>query len=216
MRWIFLGPPGAGKGTQAARLAQRAGVPQIATGDMFRAAVREGTPLGLEAKRYMEAGQLVPDEVTLGLVRERLAQPDCRNGFLLDGFPRTVPQAEGLNEVLAGLGVRLDGVLYFDVPDAVVVERLSGRRVCPACGATYHVRFEPPQVEGRCDRCGAELVQRSDDREETVRQRLAVYRQQTEPLVRYYREAGLLHTLDAGQPIDAVEAEIARITGVGA
>ncbi|EKP94868.1 adenylate kinase [Thermaerobacter subterraneus] len=216
MRWIFLGPPGAGKGTQAARLAQRAGVPQIATGDMFRAAVREGTPLGLEAKRYMEAGQLVPDQVTLGLVRERLAQPDCRKGFLLDGFPRTVPQAEGLNEVLAGLGARLDGVLYFDVPDAVVVERLSGRRVCPACGATYHVRFEPPQVEGRCDRCGAELVQRSDDREETVRQRLAVYRQQTEPLVRYYREAGLLHTVDAGRPIDAVEAEIARITGVGA
>ena len=216
MRWIFLGPPGAGKGTQAARLAERAGVPQIATGDMFRAAVREGTPLGLEAKRYMEAGQLVPDEVTLGLVRERLAQPDCRAGFLLDGFPRTVAQAEGLKDVLAGLGVRLDGVLYFDVPDAVVVERLSGRRVCPACGATYHVRFDPPRVEGRCDRCGAELVQRADDREETVRQRLAVYREQTEPLVRYYREAGLLHTVEADRPIAEVEAAIARITGVGA
>ncbi|GAB6877304.1 adenylate kinase [Thermaerobacter litoralis] len=216
MRWIFLGPPGAGKGTQAARLAERAGVPQIATGDMFRAAVREGTPLGLEAKRYMDAGQLVPDEVTLGLVRERLAQPDCRAGFLLDGFPRTVAQAEGLKDVLAGLGVRLDGVLYFDVPDAVVVERLSGRRVCPACGATYHVRFDPPRVEGRCDRCGAELVQRADDREETVRQRLAVYREQTEPLVRYYREAGLLHTVEADRPIAEVEAAIARITGVGA
>ncbi|ADU52353.1 Adenylate kinase [Thermaerobacter marianensis DSM 12885] len=215
MRWIFLGPPGAGKGTQAARLAQRAGVPQIATGDMFRAAVREGTPLGLQAKRYMDAGQLVPDDVTLGLVRERLSQPDCRAGFLLDGFPRTVAQAEGLKDVLAGLGVGLDGVLYFDVPDAVVVERLSGRRVCPACGATYHVRFDPPRVEGRCDRCGAELVQRPDDREETVRQRLAVYRRQTEPLVNYYREAGLLHTVAADRPIDQVEAEIARITGVG-
>ncbi|PZN09417.1 MULTISPECIES: adenylate kinase [Thermaerobacter] len=215
MRWIFLGPPGAGKGTQAARLAQRAGVPQIATGDMFRAAVREGTPLGREAKRYMDAGQLVPDHVTLGLVRERLAQPDCRAGFLLDGFPRTVAQAEGLEAVLAELGVGLDGVLYFDVPDAVVVERLSGRRVCPACGATYHVRFDPPQVEGRCDRCGAELVQRPDDREETVRQRLEVYRRQTQPLVDYYRDAGLLHTVAADRPIAEVEAEIARITGVG-
>ena len=215
MRWIFLGPPGADKGTQAARLAQRAGVPQIATGDMFRAAVREGTPLGREAKRYMDAGQLVPDHVTLGLVRERLAQPDCRAGFLLDGFPRTVAQAEGLEAVLAELGVWLDGVLYFDVPDAVVVERLSGRRVCPACGATYHVRFDPPQVEGRCDRCGAELVQRPDDREETVRQRLEVYRRQTQPLVDYYRDAGLLHTVAADRPIAEVEAEIARITGVG-
>jgi len=215
VRWIFLGPPGAGKGTQAARLAQRAGVPQIATGDMFRAAVREGTPLGREAKRYMDAGQLVPDHVTLGLVRERLAQPDCRAGFLLDGFPRTVAQAEGLEAVLAELGVGLDGVLYFDVPDAVVVERLSGRRVCPACGATYHVRFDPPQVEGRCDRCGAELVQRPDDREETVRQRLEVYRRQTQPLVDYYRDAGLLHTVAADRPIAEVEAEIARITGVG-
>ncbi|MFS8641200.1 MAG: nucleoside monophosphate kinase, partial [Symbiobacteriaceae bacterium] len=153
MRWIFLGPPGAGKGTQAARLAERAGVPQISTGDMLRAAVRAGTPLGLEAKRYMDAGQLVPDDVTIAIVRERLAQDDCRRGFLLDGFPRTVPQAEGLAGVLAELGVGLDGVLYFDVPDEVVVERLSGRRICPECQATYHVRFDPPREAGRCDRC---------------------------------------------------------------
>ncbi|HEY8414917.1 MAG TPA: adenylate kinase, partial [Thermaerobacter sp.] len=191
MRWIFLGPPGAGKGTQAARLAERAGVPQISTGDMLRAAVRAGTPLGLEAKRYMDAGQLVPDDVTIAIVRERLAQDDCRRGFLLDGFPRTVPQAEGLAAALEELGVGLDGVLYFDVPDEVVVERLSGRRVCPECQATYHVRFDPPREAGRCDRCGAALVQRHDDREETVRERLAVYRRQTEPLVDYYHRAGL-------------------------
>ncbi|PZN13376.1 MAG: adenylate kinase [Bacillota bacterium] len=214
MRWIFLGPPGAGKGTQAARLAERAGVPQISTGDMLRAAVRAGTPLGLEAKRYMDAGQLVPDDVTIAIVRERLAQDDCRRGFLLDGFPRTVPQAEGLAGVLAELGVGLDGVLYFDVPDEVVVERLSGRRICPECQATYHVRFDPPREAGRCDRCGAALVQRHDDKEETVRERLAVYRRQTEPLVDYYRRAGLLKRVAADRPIDEVEAEIRRLTGV--
>ncbi|HEY8393776.1 MAG TPA: adenylate kinase [Thermaerobacter sp.] len=214
MRWIFLGPPGAGKGTQAARLAERAGVPQISTGDMLRAAVRAGTPLGLEAKRYMDAGQLVPDDVTIAIVRERLAQDDCRRGFLLDGFPRTVPQAEGLAAALEELGVGLDGVLYFDVPDEVVVERLSGRRVCPECGATYHIRFDPPRESGRCDRCGAALVQRHDDREETVRERLAVYRRQTEPLVDYYRRAGLLKRVAADRPIQEVEAEIRRLTGV--
>lgn len=214
MRWIFLGPPGAGKGTQAARLAERAGVPQISTGDMFRAAVRAGTPLGLEAKRYMDAGQLVPDEVTIAIVRERLAQPDCRRGFLLDGFPRTVAQAEGLAAALDELDVALDGVLYFDVPDEVVVERLSGRRVCPDCGATYHLRFDPPRRPGTCDRCGSQLLQRPDDREETVRERLAVYRRQTEPLVDYYRRAGLLRPVAADRPIEEVEAEIRRLTGV--
>ena len=158
----------------------------------------------------------MPDSVTIGLVKERLEEPDCQGGFLLDGFPRTVAQAEGLAQVLQDLGVTLDGVLYFQVPDQVVIERLSGRRVCSRCGATYHVRFDPPRQEGVCDRCGGALTQRPDDQEETVRRRLEVYRRQTEPLVQYYRQAGLLRTVDADQPIGVVEEQIERLTGVKA
>lgn len=204
MRVVLLGPPGAGKGTQAVRIADETGVPHIATGDMFRQAVREETALGLEVKRYLQAGLLVPDEVTIGIVRERLARPDCRAGFVLDGFPRTVPQAEALEGVLAGLGMALDRVVNLVVETEELVSRLAGRRVCGRCGASYHVVSNPPREAGRCDRCGGDLIQRDDDREETVRERLAVYARQTAPLVDYYRGRGLLVEVNGQQPPDAV------------
>jgi adenylate kinase len=182
MRLILLGPPGAGKGTQAAQLCQRYAIPQISTGDMLRAAVKAGTPLGLAAKQVMDAGQLVSDDIIVGLVRERLTQPDCARGFLFDGFPRTIAQAEAMKTA----GVRLDVVLEIDVPDAAIVERMSGRRVHPASGRSYHIRFNPPKVAGRDDVTGEDLIQRDDDREETVRKRLEVYHAQTRPLVEYY------------------------------
>jgi len=182
MRLILLGPPGAGKGTQAAFLTKHYGIPQISTGDMLRAAVKAGTPLGLEAKKIMDAGGLVSDDIIIGLVRDRLKQPDCEKGYLFDGFPRTIPQADALKE--AGIG--LDYVVEIDVPEADIVERMSGRRVHPASGRSYHLRFNPPKSEGVDDLTGEPLVQRDDDREETVRRRLAVYREQTRPLVDYY------------------------------
>jgi adenylate kinase len=182
MRLILLGAPGAGKGTQAAVICKRFGIPQISTGDMLRAAVKAGTPLGLEAKKVMDSGALVSDDIIIGLVKERIAQPDCANGFLFDGFPRTIPQAEAMKSA----GVRLDYVLEIDVPDSAIVERMSGRRVHVASGRTYHLRFNPPRVEGRDDVTGEELIQRVDDLEETVLKRLAVYAQQTRPLVAYY------------------------------
>lgn len=208
MRIVLLGPPGAGKGTQAVRLAEKAGVPHISTGDMFRQAVREGTPLGREAKAYMDRGALVPDEVTIGIVRERLAKDDAAKGFVFDGFPRTTVQAEALDRILAELERPLEAVVNLVVPDEEIVRRLAGRRVCPQCGATYHVAFNPPAEPGRCDRCGAELVQRHDDREETVRERLGVYHRQTAPLVDYYREAGLLVQVDGTGDVDAVTASV--------
>ncbi|KAG4080770.1 hypothetical protein HA402_009941 [Bradysia odoriphaga] len=182
MRLILLGPPGAGKGTQAAFLTQRFGIPQISTGDMLRAAVKAGTPLGLEAKKVMDAGGLVSDEIIIGLVRDRLTQPDCANGYLFDGFPRTIPQADALKHA----GVKLDYVVEVEVPEQDIIERMSGRRVHPASGRSYHVRFNPPKVADQDDVTGDPLVQRDDDREETVRHRLSVYRQQTRPLVEYY------------------------------
>jgi len=182
MRLILLGPPGAGKGTQAAFIKDHFGIPQISTGDMLRAAVKAGTPVGVAAKKVMDAGRLVSDDVILDLVRERLKEPDCRNGYLFDGFPRTIPQAEALKAANVGL----DYVLEIDVPDDEIILRMSGRRVHPASGRTYHVKFNPPKVEGRDDPTGEPLVQRDDDREETVRKRLEVYRAQTRPLVDYY------------------------------
>ena len=182
MRLILLGPPGAGKGTQAAFIKDRYGIPQISTGDMLRAAIKAGTPLGLAAKRLMDAGQLVADDVIIRLVTERLQQPDCAKGYLFDGFPRTVPQAEAMKSG----SVRVDVVLELDVPDAEIVKRMSGRRVHPASGRSYHVLFNPPKVEGRDNATGEPLVQRDDDREDTVRRRLEVYRAQTRPLVEYY------------------------------
>ena len=182
MRLILLGAPGAGKGTQAGVICKRYGIPQISTGDMLRAAVKAGTPLGLEAKKVMDSGSLVSDEIILGLVKERIAQPDCAAGFLFDGFPRTLPQADALKLN----GVNLDYVLEIDVPDSAIIERMSGRRVHPGSGRTYHLRFNPPKVEGKDDVTGEELIQRVDDLEETVRKRLEVYQRQTRPLVEYY------------------------------
>jgi adenylate kinase len=195
MRMILMGPPGSGKGTQAKILIEQLGIPQISTGDMLRAALKAGTPLGQEAKGYMDRGALVPDSVIIGLVRERLREPDCAAGYILDGFPRTLAQAEALQVTLTELGQRLDHVLCLEVPDEDVVARIAGRRTCRACGAMYHVRFSPPTVEGRCDKCGGETYQRDDDREGTVRQRLTVYANQTAPLVRFYEGQGLLRRL---------------------
>lgn len=211
MNIVFMGLPGAGKGTQAERIVATFGIPHISTGDMFRQAVREGTPLGLKAKEYMDKGLLVPDEVTVGIVRERLSQGDCAKGFLIDGFPRTVPQAEALDATLAEMGRRLDHVIYLDVRKETLLARLTGRRICRQCGATYHVVFNPPRQEGVCDKCGGELYQRDDDKEETVATRLEVNLTQTEPLLAYYEEKGLLRRVNGEQEIDAVFADIAQI-----
>jgi adenylate kinase len=212
MRVVLLGPPGAGKGTQARRLAARWSVPQIATGDMLREAVAHGTPLGLEARRYMDAGELVPGAVMIGLVRERLAQPDGRKGFVLDGFPRTAGQAQALDRLLEAEGTPLDRVVFVQLGEETLVDRLSGRRVCRSCGRNYHVTFSPPRVPGRCDGCGGELTQRTDDEDATVRRRLAVYVRDTQPLVDYYRRRGLLTTINGAGTMDAVHAALVEAT----
>jgi len=204
MRVVFLGAPGGGRGTQADRIAAQCLVAKISTGDLLRQAVRDQTTLGLEAKRYMDQGSLVPDAVVIGLVREKLADPSCANGFVLDGFPRTIPQAEALGTVLTSKGIALDRIVNFQVSREDVVRRLSGRRSCPKCQATFHVDFAPPKVDGICDRCGAPLIQRSDDRRDAIEMRLKVYDEQTAPLVRYYQERGLLLQLDGSGPVDVV------------
>ncbi|AOB31835.1 adenylate kinase [Bordetella sp. H567] len=203
MRLILLGPPGAGKGTQAGFITQQFGIPQISTGDMLRAAVKAGTPLGLEAKKIMDTGGLVSDEIIIGLVRDRLTQPDCAQGYLFDGFPRTIPQADALKDA----DVKLDYVVEIEVPEEDIIDRMSGRRVHPASGRSYHVRFNPPKTEGKDDVTGEPLVQRDDDREETVRRRLAVYREQTRPLVDYYA---------SWAKADAQAPRYRKISGVGA
>ncbi len=208
MKIILMGPPGAGKGTQAEVLVQKLSIPHISTGDMFRAAIKNQTALGVKAKEYMDAGGLVPDEVTIGIVEERLSQPDCLAGFLLDEFPRTVTQADALAKILHQLGLKLDGVVNIEVDQEKLIARLTGRRVCRQCGATYHVLFNPPTQEGVCDKCGGELYQRSDDSEATARNRLAVYNQQTEPLIAYYRTEGLLVEINGDQPIEQVLDDI--------
>ena len=205
MRLVLVGPPGAGKGTQAQFIAAARSIPKISTGDIFRANVTQGTELGLLAKKFMDAGDLVPDEVTIRMVRERLAQDDAVKGFLLDGFPRNVPQAEILEEMLdQDMNAKLDLVLELVVDDDEVVRRLSGRRTCRKCGHVWHVDFDPPEVEGICDNCGGELFQRDDDRPETVRHRLEVYAAQTAPLVAFYAARGVLIGIDATGPVDDV------------
>lgn len=210
MRLIFLGPPGAGKGTQARELAREWGVPQIATGEMLRDAVAAGTPLGREAKRIMDTGALVPDEVMVGLIAERLRQPDAGRGFILDGFPRTIAQAEALDHLLKDLGQKLDRVLFFEVAEAELVRRLTGRRLCRRCQTAFHVVSAPPRQEGVCDRCGGELYQRDDDSEATVRNRLQVYARQTSPLLDYYRSRHLLTAIQGEGAIGTIRDDIRR------
>ncbi len=205
---MLLGPPGAGKGTQAERISEIYGIPHISTGDIFRENLRKGTKLGLQAKGYMDRGELVPDEIVIGIVKNRLAEPDCAHGFVLDGFPRTVQQADALKEMLERDGRRIDQVLNIDVPDETVVERLSARRTCRSCGGVCHLIFDPPRREGVCDSCGGELYCRDDDREETVRARLAEYKAKTQPLIDYYRREGLLRDIDGSVGVEEVLEEI--------
>ncbi len=210
MKLILLGAPGAGKGTQAAILSERLSIPTISTGNILRAAVKNGTPVGLKAKSYMDAGKLVPDEVIIGIVAERLAEPDCAKGFILDGVPRTIAQAEALEQE----GVAFDAVVDIEVDDAVIEQRMSGRRACTNCGATYHIVAAPPKTEGVCDVCGGELVQRADDKPETVRGRLAVYHRETEPLKDFYGQRGLLKTVENQQTIEDTTKAILAVLGL--
>ncbi|MGE4344883.1 MAG: adenylate kinase [Geoalkalibacter sp.] len=213
MKLILLGPPGAGKGTQAQMLMEKFSIPQISTGDILRSAVKNATPMGVKAREYMDAGALVPDDVVVGIVRERLQQADCANGFILDGFPRTVPQADALKDTLSELSLELDAVISLEVDTEALVARLTGRRTCSTCGKGYHVDFDPPSKEGVCDACGGNLVQRDDDREETIRKRLEVYREQTAPLVDYYLRGGLLAEVDGMAGIDEVGRQILSVLG---
>ncbi|NWL90043.1 MULTISPECIES: adenylate kinase [unclassified Paenibacillus] len=211
MNVLFMGPPGAGKGTQAEVIVNEFGIPHISTGDAFRLAMKQGTPVGMKAKEYIDKGLLVPDDVTVGIVRERLQQSDCENGFLLDGFPRTLSQAEALEELLNGLGRKLEHVINLKVDRDKLMARLTGRRICKSCGSTYHVIFNPPAQEGVCDKCGGELYQRSDDNEESVGTRLDEYINKTAPLLKFYEDKGLLRQVDGEQEIDSVSKEIVSI-----
>lgn len=215
MRLVFFGAPGVGKGTQAQRLAVQEKIPQVSTGEILRESVKQGTPLGLQAKGYMESGKLVPDDVVIGLAREKLTSPECSRGYILDGFPRTVAQAEALDRMFQETGnPGLDHVVSFDVPNAEIIQRLSGRRSCPACQTVYHVEHDPPKQEGRCNKCGGALVQRADDKPETVEARLKVFDQQTSPLVEYYQSRGLLRRVDSTGDIHDVFRRLCKVLGL--
>ncbi|HLN63242.1 MAG TPA: adenylate kinase [Symbiobacteriaceae bacterium] len=211
MHIILMGPPGAGKGTQAALLAETEAIPHISTGDIFRSNMSQGTPLGKLAKEFVDAGKFVPDDVTNAMVKDRLAKDDCKRGFILDGYPRTSDQAEALDAMLQDLGLRLDGVVKIEVPDRLLVERAEGRRVCRGCGATYHVKFNPPQTPGVCDKCGGELYQRSDDTAEKVTVRLDEYHTKTAQVLAYYSGKGIVRIVDGDQPMEAVTAAIKNV-----
>lgn len=211
MKIIMLGAPGAGKGTQAKQIAAKYNIPHISTGDIFRANIKGGTALGMEAKEYMDKGQLVPDELTVRILLDRVANEDCKNGYVLDGFPRTIPQAEVLDTEVKKLGEKVDFAINVDVPDENIVNRMGGRRACVKCGATYHIAHVPPKKEGICDTCGSELILRDDDKPETVINRLNVYHEQTQPLIDYYEKQGILHTVDGTKDMDVVFADIVKI-----
>lgn len=215
MKLVLLGPPGAGKGTQAAMLVEKFGIPQISTGDMLRAAVRDQSPMGIKAKEYMDAGGLVPDAVVVGIVCERLQHADCRSGFVLDGFPRTVQQADALRQALSDMDTRLDSVISLEVNTESLVERLIGRRTCGSCGKGFHLKFDPPGADGRCRVCGGELVHRDDDQEATIRNRMDVYHQQTAPLEDYYRQDGLLQAINGMDEIVTVQQKIVSALQAG-
>ena len=213
MKIIMLGAPGAGKGTQAKKIAAKYQIPHVSTGDIFRANIKNGTELGMKAKSYMDAGGLVPDEITIGMLLDRIHEADCENGYVLDGFPRTIPQAESLTEALAGMDEKIDYAVNVDVPDENIISRMSGRRACLNCGATYHIVYNPPKQEGVCDVCGDKLVLRDDDKPETVQKRLSVYHDQTQPLIEYYEKAGVLKQVDGTQDMEAVFQDIVKILG---
>ena len=213
MNIILIGPPGAGKGTQATRMIDRLKVPQISTGDMFRAAVKEGTPMGKKAKEYMDKGALVPDDVVIGVVKERFGKPDCKKGFILDGFPRTLEQAKALDGLLKDLGTKLDHVVVIEVPDDYLVKRLTGRRTCRGCNYMHHIEFDPPKKAGVCDKCGGELYQRDDDQEATIRQRLTTYHGQTSPLIEYYGKQDIVRKINGTLSMEKVQDEIKKAIG---
>lgn len=213
MKIIMLGAPGAGKGTQAKKIADKYQIPHISTGDIFRANIKEGTELGKKAKTFMDAGKLVPDELTIDLLMDRISRPDCANGYVLDGFPRTIPQAESLEAALEKRGEKIDYAINVEVPDENIIRRMGGRRACLNCGATYHVVHIPTKVEGICDRCGSELVLRDDDKPETVKKRLDVYHEQTQPLIEFYSQRGVLVNVDGTRDMEVVFADIVEILG---
>ena len=213
MNIILIGPPGAGKGTQAKRMIDRLGVPQISTGDMFRAAVKDGTPMGVKAKEYMDKGALVPDDVVIGVVDERFQKPDAKKGFILDGFPRTLEQAKALDGLLDKMGIKLDHVVVIEVPDDFLVKRLTGRRTCKGCGYMHHIEFDPPKTDGVCDKCGGELYQRDDDQEVTIRERVTTYHNQTSPLIDYYSQKGIVRKIVGTGSMEDVQDAVKAAIG---